>query len=269
MPDVGTDIRRYYEEIVVRVPTDQPIVSQRRGSSLAVGVAVLGVAAIVTLLIFGFLVLLPLGGTDPADPLPPITTPDLTVVPTVPDASEEEPTATTLESTEASEALPAGRILFTSDVDENVGGFDYDLMVINTDGTGLSRLADSGSESGALWSPDGTHVAFSRTIEGNIQVYVVGADGSGLFQLTDTVDGAYHDWSPDGTLIAFNGNDHLYVVGADGSDLALLSDLTIGRPVFSPDGTRIVFTADRSDGIDIYVIDVDGSNLTRLDLTGI
>lgn len=39
------------------------------------------------------------------------------------------------------------------------------------------------------------------------------------------------------------------------------------RPRFSPDGNYIVFdSSDKTDNMDIYIISIDGSNLTRLTL---
>ena len=53
-----------------------------------------------------------------------------------------------------------------------------------------------------------------------------------------------------------DGSDQQWLAAASGSS---------GSPAWSPDGTRIVFSSDRSDGnLEIYVMDADGSNVTRL-----
>jgi TolB protein len=88
-------------------------------------------------------------------------------------------------------------------------------------------------------------------------------------------------WSPDGRRIAFltwNLRDdgqgglsvpsHLWVIDRDGSNLhEVLTGQTlngIGRPLWSPDGRRFLFTA-RPDWVDtIFVVDADGGNLRRV-----
>ena len=63
------------------------------------------------------------------------------------------------------------------------------------------------------------------------------------------------------------GNDHIYVVDADGENLQCLTEEFGGGicPCFSPDGTKIAFTSNRS-GIsrDIWVVNADGTNLVQV-----
>jgi TolB protein len=52
---------------------------------------------------------------------------------------------------------------------------------------------------------------------------------------------------------------------ADGSDLKpLVKESSSSAPVYSPDGKRIAFTATRDGNPDIYVMNADGSEATRL-----
>lgn len=77
--------------------------------------------------------------------------------------------------------------------------------------------------------------------------------------------------SPDGTHIAFVGlrdaqHTELYVARADGSEIRrltndLFSDL---YPVWSPDGSRIVFNSTRNGGLNIFSIRPDGTELVQL-----
>lgn len=119
---------------------------------------------------------------------------------------------------------------------------DYDIFVVNPDGTGLVNLTDTdpGNEYDPTWSPDRTRLVFST--EHGIEV--INADGSDRHVLTAHA-GRECDWSPDGArLVCVDGNG-LFTVNADGSGLTPLTGLTSGfasAPTWSPDGARILFT---------------------------
>jgi Tol biopolymer transport system component len=161
-----------------------------------------------------------------------------------------------------------------------------DVYVVNPDGSGLTNLTNSAThESGPVWSPDGTRIAYEGEVGGDpggeTDIWVMNADGSNPMVVAP-VPGWDHaaSWSPDGTKIAFlNGYGVLYVVGADGTDLRELTPIWgsgpgggepmmaptfDSRPVWSPDGSRIAFAATLEGGSEIWTINPDGSNLTRL-----
>jgi len=156
-----------------------------------------------------------------------------------------------------------------------------DIYIMNADGTGEVRITYSSDwDWGPLsWSPSGTKIAFARTppfFTENPDVWVMNADGSREIQLTtDPSDDWQPSWSPDGTKIAFvsyrGGYKDIWVMNADGSDSTNLindSDWDFGDedPAWSPDGSKIAFVSKREGEIDrsIYVMNTDGSNITRL-----
>jgi Tol biopolymer transport system component len=156
-----------------------------------------------------------------------------------------------------------GKILFESDRTN-----DYDLYLMNADGTGQTRISSNpGREGRAVWSPDGTKIAFKSGHD----IYVINSDGSGQTRLTTAAE---HDenpsWSPDGSKIAFHsfrtGTAQIFVMNADGSNQTRLTNNTAYEyePTFSPSGTKIMFRSNRDGNSEIYVMNADGSSQTRL-----
>ena len=74
------------------------------------------------------------------------------------------------------------------------------------------------------------------------------------------------DVSPDGQTVVFDHLGDLFTVPITGGDA---TQLTSGmafdaQPRFSPDGTRIVFTSDRSGGQNVWIMSLDGSDTTQV-----
>ena len=125
------------------------------------------------------------------------------------------------------------------------------------------------------WSPDGTKITFTSNRSGNMDIFVMNLDGSDLHNITNYyADDYYPSWSPDGSKIVFVSSDRggtfntteICVMNAGGSSLVNLtvnevSDLT---PAWSPDGTMIVFSSDRDGNRDLYSMNANGSNQTRM-----
>lgn len=68
------------------------------------------------------------------------------------------------------------------------GGIDFELCVMNADGTGLKQLTDNSTgDLTPSWSLDGTSIMFHRIMSpGRYQLFTIGADGTGELQITDT-----------------------------------------------------------------------------------
>jgi TolB protein len=113
----------------------------------------------------------------------------------------------------------------------------------------------------AVWSPDGTKLAFTSNRDGNPEIYVMNAkDGSGLRRVTNNpaIDEA-PTWSPNGNQIAWvsdrTGQPKIYVMNADGTgQRLLLSDCYCDRPTWSSEPfNEIAFAARTGPGYDIKV----------------
>ncbi|MGH9903132.1 MAG: peptidase S41, partial [Pyrinomonadaceae bacterium] len=72
--------------------------------------------------------------------------------------------------------------------------------------------------------------------------------------------------SPDRSEIAFVSGGDIWTVPAAGGEARLLVShpATEFRPVYSPDGTRLAFTSNRTGNGDLYVLALDGGELRRL-----
>lgn len=79
------------------------------------------------------------------------------------------------------------------------------VWLYDADTQGFIKLADSGSH--PTVSPDGTRVAFVRTVDSVGELFVVNVDGTGERQLTTGAHATTPEWAPTGTKIAFNTGD--------------------------------------------------------------
>ena len=112
------------------------------------------------------------------------------------------------------------------------------------------------------------------------EIVVSNIDGTEPRRLTEnSFFDNYPVWSPDGTRIAFVSNrgdredrgdpDKLYTMAADGSDVRRLSTKHVAKhpPAWSPNGRRIAFVGKDDNGLAVYTVKPDGSNLTKIAAT--
>ena len=116
-------------------------------------------------------------------------------------------------------------------------------------------------------SPDGSEVAFSWNRSGTFEIYSVPLDGERIFQLTDAKErSVWPRWSPDARQLAFlrdRGGDEqfdIWLVDRDGEHERNLTNEpgVMHRDIaWSPDGTKLVYTANSSGkAFGIQVIDL-------------
>lgn len=144
------------------------------------------------------------------------------------------------------------------------------------------------------FSPDGKWIAFTGQYGGDEQVYVVPAAGGKPRQLTffpamgplnarQGYDNQVDGWSPDGKHILFrslrdepNGVDgRLYEVPLAGGAVAALPPFRAGKGVFSPDGSKLLYSPISRDfhtwkhyhggmAEDQYILDLKSHALTNI-----
>ncbi len=137
--------------------------------------------------------------------------------------------------------------------------FYNEIYLMRADGSDLKRLTThDGYDGGPFFSPDGQSIIWRRfnTKGDQADVYTMKIDGSDVQQITDF---KCMSWAPfyhpsgDYVLFASNklgfSNFELYMVDALGERMPVqitATDGFDGLPVFSPDGTKLVWTSNRT-----------------------
>lgn len=149
-------------------------------------------------------------------------------------------------------------------------------IAISTPSTGqLTQITtNSDSDRYAVWSPDGTKIAYARSDpnSSDTNIWVIPPTGGNPTQITT---GGYHfrpAWAPDGTHIAFElvsttfpyETPGIYVVPSTGGATTFLGEGLY--PAWSPDGSKIAYMApaDPPNNVDIFVMPATGGTGTPI-----
>lgn len=175
------------------------------------------------------------------------------------------------------DAPPQGKIVYVCQFSERVSR--NQICVVNAEGNGQRTLTPGGAYDDFFpsVSPDGNSVLFVSNRSGRYQVYEINLITSTLTQLTDlTQDSAFApEASPDNTHIVFyanrDGEDYpeshnLWIAERDGSNATQITDRPGGAwdPVWSPDGTQILFASEQNGVPQLFVINADGSDARQV-----
>ena len=129
--------------------------------------------------------------------------------------------------------------------------FAGDLWIVAREGGEARRLTSGiGTETGPMFSPDGSQIAFTGEYDGNIDVYLVPSSGGIPRRLT------YHPgtdqaagWTPDGKQVLFSSGrqsdsgrtGQLFTIPVDGKFPAMLPFPMAYEGAYSPDGSQIAY----------------------------
>ncbi len=170
---------------------------------------------------------------------------------------------------------PAPELAYSCSVEPS-GRYHHDILVARPGEPARLLTHGEGANYQPRWSPDGRHIAFGSTRSGFEELYVMNADGTGVVKLTHSrgfIDAV--SWSPDGMQIAFSSSAagltgplgvihspaDIYIARADGTEARRLTRDGGHNwgPVWSPDGSRIVFDSDLGGPYQVWVMAADGS----------
>lgn len=173
-------------------------------------------------------------------------------------------------------ASPDGkRIVFESNRD----GPNLQIYVMDVNGSDVRRLTHSSTDDlGPVWSPDGKWIVFRSFRGDSVQLEAIRPDGSERYVVSDRKDIGWPRISPDGKRIAFQSSDEtgaktILTLNLDGRDLRTVPT-GLDRPwdpVWSPDGTHLVFAQQPPDAGDptaqtesVYISDTSGHDCRLL-----
>jgi hypothetical protein len=162
------------------------------------------------------------------------------------------------------------------------------IFIMSPDGSNKVTAANGWCPS---WLPDSRQIAFLSNRTGIWEIYSKDIYGSDITKLVSLPKAKtrfglplpYSEFpvitvSPDGKSIAVEysdnspgGNQDIYVLLIDTGELKNLTGKLDGNcyaPTWSPDSTEIAFTLDNGNETDIYTINADGNNLTKLIVNG-
>ena len=98
------------------------------------------------------------------------------------------------------------------------------VFVMAADGSSPTLIHADGTIWIPTWSPDGSLIAFTKTVGGQRDLFVINADGSGAVNVTNsTTNEQDYAWSPDSRQLVTSGFDattgawDIYRVNADGT----------------------------------------------------
>jgi serine/threonine protein kinase/WD40 repeat protein len=140
---------------------------------------------------------------------------------------------------------------------------DCDIWVRDFAQGTLERITSGPSQPWiAVWSPDGSHVAFASRSSGSLGIYQKSSNGVGNEEILLKSDALLYpyDWSPDGRFLIYGrpGSHldlwYLPVTGDDRKPRAYLqSQFSQSQAQFSPDGRFVAYTSDETGRSEIYV----------------
>jgi TolB protein len=167
---------------------------------------------------------------------------------------------------------------------EGVFNDNYDIYIMNSNGTNRQRLTDWFEwDVNPVFTPDGMQIVYVSQIDSfvsfeeltNFDLFIMDTDGFEKQNLTNQLASCGKPiMSPDGKTIAFrmtvvNGIHNIYAINIDGSNIRQFTYDGGSHPLqFSPDGSNILFKSNRNVDDRIFIMDSNGDNQTQITSEG-
>ena len=129
------------------------------------------------------------------------------------------------------------------------------------------------------WSPDSQRIVFSSNRDGSYKIYIMDKNGGNVRQIKNNLETQDYGavWAPNRNTIAYvstvgvNDATDIFTLNVD-SPKSKPINITNNpyhnaKPVWSPDGTQILFVSNRDGNKELYIMNSDGSNVRRITRT--
>jgi len=163
------------------------------------------------------------------------------------------------------------RFAFSRNASSDGGGiYNYDIYVMNADGTGLEQLTTNPEfDAEPVWSPDGGRIFFTSARDGDFKIYVIDADGGGEHKLAtnSTRNEGVFAFSPDGGQMFFTADTferrefvQIYFMNADGTNRRQLTTFAdkVYRVAYSQQAEKFAVSGKRDGNFEIYTLGAVG-----------
>lgn len=141
--------------------------------------------------------------------------------------------------------------------------FYFDIFVMNLESLEMNNLTNSHSfDFSPVWSPDGSKIAFVSGRNGYTELFIMNADGtdqnsiSTISQLPDEIAKCKSIYGPNAQNSSEEESEY-YLELPYG---CMLDDF----PAWSPDGTKFAFVSARDGNLEIYIMNVDETELKNI-----
>lgn len=150
-----------------------------------------------------------------------------------------------------------------------------DLVKVDLQTETVTELTEGWRATYPAVSPDGRTIVFVRNSNGTTNLWLVDGDGDNPRPLSRWTDGTQvysPHWSPDGAKIAFSiaraGRRDIVLAALAGTSLLIERVIASAGedrdPVFTPDGTKLVFASSLDSVSNLYEMDLETGDVSRI-----
>ncbi|MCW5877165.1 MAG: PD40 domain-containing protein [Anaerolineales bacterium] len=207
---------------------------------------------------------------DPGNPVQTAMSATLTARPLVSPTAPSSPEPGTA-------AGPGGKIAYVCQYSKRSGR--NQICLINADGSGQRILTPAGDYDDFFPSvtPDGRAVLFASSRNGAYQIFeydlltgqvrrLVQVDNHRLYAPAASPDNAYIVFYAERAGQSYPQSHNLWIAARDGSNPTQITQRSGGAwdPVWSPDGTQILFASEANGAPQLFVVNADGSGARQV-----